>query len=118
MKWWTGLLLVCVLVGLLVGTWVSCSRNYTTVHEDQVTIIDAVKKTYGSETRTVDYYIYTDKGYFWIGGPVGADGTPHAWKLANDFKGKRVTIKYYGAGWYRIDAWRWYPYVYEIHELK
>jgi hypothetical protein len=66
----------------------------------------------------VQYYIYTDKGYFWVGGPVDADGAPYAWKLADNLKGERVNVKYYGAGWYWIDAWMWYPSVYEIHKLK
>lgn len=110
--WWIVILLI---IAAVVSTWVSCSRNWTEVHEDQVTVLDTVRKTYGAETRTVEYYLYTDKGYFKVGGPVNAEGTPYAWKLANDLRGKTVTVKYYGAGWYRIDAWMWYPYVYEIH---
>jgi len=48
MKW---LILVIVIIGLIVGTSITCNRNWTAVHEDQVTILDAVKKTYGGETR-------------------------------------------------------------------
>ncbi|MDO8558778.1 MAG: hypothetical protein Q7R84_00390 [bacterium] len=112
------IVIILLIVVVLASTIVTCNRNWTAVHEDQVLILDAVKKTSGGETRLVSYYIYTDKGYFWIGGPVDADGTPYVWKIADNFKGKKVTVKYYAAGWYWIDAWMWYPTVYEMHELK
>jgi hypothetical protein len=87
------------------------------IYETTLTIKEAVKKTSGGETRNVEYFIFTDKGYFSVGGPVDADGTPYAWKNAQNMTGQLVRIKYFSEGLWHIEAWGRYLTIYEVHRI-
>ena len=87
------------------------------IYEGTLTIKEAIKKTAGGETRTVEYFLFTDKGYFSVGGPVDADGTPYAWKNAENLTGQLVRVRYFGEGLYHIEAWGRYLTIYEVHAI-
>lgn len=87
------------------------------IHEDTLTIKEAVKKTSGSESRNVEYFLFTDKGYFSVGGPVDADGTPYAWKNAYNMTGQLVRVRYFGEGLYHIEALGRWRTIYEVHRI-
>lgn len=107
------ILVIVVIVAL--GAW--RYSGWFKVHEEQVVIREAIRKTAGGETREVEYFLYTNKGYFRVGGPVDAEGIPYVWQLAKENEGKLVLIRYYGGGVWRIDAWAWYPSAYEVHTV-
>jgi hypothetical protein len=115
--WTIAGVIILALIILGVGRLIWSAPEWFAVHEEQMTIIDAVRKTSGGESRKVDYFLSTDKGYFFIGGPIDADGTPYAWNQAENMTGQMVKVKYYGAGMWNVEAWGWYRTIYEVHKI-
>lgn len=111
---------VIILVALLfigVGRLIYGEIEGYQIYEGTLTIKEAIRKTAGGETRTVEYFLFTDKGYFSVGGPVDADGTPYAWKNAGNLTGQLVRVRYFGEGLYHIEAWGRYLTIYEVHPI-
>jgi hypothetical protein len=115
--WETIGIIILILVIAGIGRLIWSAPEWFAIHEEQAKIIEAVKKTSGGESRKVDYFLVTDKGYFNVGGPVDSDGTPYAWNQAENMTGQMVKIKYYGAGMWNVEAWGWYRTIYEVHRI-
>ena len=105
---------VAIVVIVVIGAGGYLMWDKVRPREDQVFIKDAVKKTAGGESRTVEYFIYTDKGYFLISSPVDSEAVPHVWNIAEANIGNKVIIKYYD---WRVDGWGWYPKITQIHTI-
>lgn len=118
-----------VVGGLLIGIalcsigygfywWIGGWAQSLTVHEEQMLIIETKQKSTAGEAFASEYFIFTDKGYFRVGGPTDEHGIPYAWQSANNQTGKLVTVKYYGEGLHHVEAWGWYRTIFEVHTIN
>jgi len=111
------LLIGLVICGIGYGLywWIGGWVQSLTVHEEKMLIVETKQKSKAGEAFASEYWIFTNKGYFKVGGPTDEHGEPYVWGRAVNQTSKWVTVKYYGEGMHHIDAWGWYPTIFEIY---